>query len=71
MEAVFFLAQRHVDSLPVLADYCVEDIAKQIRKDIVRVMVEEKADEPALARVLATAVAESSAGHIERTFRGS
>src|SRR6266567_469608 len=68
MEAVFSLAQRHVDSLRVPADYCVEDIAKQIRKHIVRAMVEEKADEPALARVLATAVAESNASHIQRTF---
>jgi hypothetical protein len=60
--------QRNVDSLPVPDDYSVEELADGIRKHLARAMVEEKADEPALARVLATAVAESTADHVERTY---
>lgn len=67
-DAVFSLARRHVDSLPIPDDYSVDDLAQGIRKHLARAMVEEKADEPALARVLATAVAESTANHVERTY---
>jgi len=67
-EAVFSLAQRHVDSLPVPDDYSVEELADGIRKHLAKAMVEEKADEPALVRVLATVVAESTANHGERIY---
>ncbi len=66
--AIFDLAERHVNSLPVPDDYSSDEVAKQIRRHIAQAIVEQKADEPALAWVLAKAVAEVEAGHVERTY---
>jgi hypothetical protein len=67
-EAIFELAGRHVNSLPVPNDYSVNEVAKEIRKYIAQAIIEQKADEPALAWVLAKAIAEVETGHIERTY---
>src|SRR5271166_1948989 len=67
-DAIIELAERHRDSLAVPDDYSLKEIADAIRKQIVRAMVDEKQDEPALARVLALAVAEASKNHVERTY---
>ena len=67
-QAIFDLAERHVNSLPVPDDYSPDEVAKQIRRYIVQAIVEQKADEPALAWVLAKAVAEVEVGHVERTY---
>jgi hypothetical protein len=68
MEAIYSLAERQVSSLPVPDDYSSEEIAEAIRKNLARIMVEEKADEPVLARLLPLAVAKSRATHVERTY---
>ncbi len=67
-DAVIDLAERHRDSLAVPDDYSVTEIADVIREQIIKVMVAEKQDEPALARVLAVAVAEANKNHVKRTY---
>jgi hypothetical protein len=67
-DAVVELAERQRDSLTVPDDYAVEELVEGLRKHIVRAMVEEKQDEPALARVLADAVREADRSHVERTY---
>src|ERR1019366_3260046 len=67
-QAIFDLAERHVNSLPVPDDYSSDEVAKQIRRYIAQAIIEQKADEPALAWVLAKAVAEVEVGHVERTY---
>jgi len=68
MQAIYDLAERQVNSLPVSNDYSTDEIAQSIRKNLARVMVEEKADEPTLSRVLSLAETESKSKHSERTF---
>jgi Apea-like HEPN len=67
-QAIFDLAERHVSSLPVPDDHSSDEIAQQIRRYIAQAMIEQKADEPALAWVLAKAVSEVETGHIARTY---
>jgi hypothetical protein len=67
-DAIHALAERHRDSMPVPDDYSVKELVGGIRSHIVRVIVDEKQDEPALARVLAQAVADADKNHIERTY---
>lgn len=66
--AIFELAERHREMLPVPDDYSVKELAEGIRKHIARAIVDEKQDEPALARVLAEAVADAATDHVERTY---
>ena len=54
--------------MPVPDDYSVEELRDSIRKRIVRAMVDEKQDEPALARVLTEAISDSDEIHIERCY---
>src|SRR6266478_3225069 len=67
-QAIYDLAERHVNSLPVPDDYSYAEIGEQIRKDIAKAIVEQKFDELALEWVLSKAVEEVKAGHIERTY---
>jgi hypothetical protein len=46
--AIFELAERHRETLPVPDDYSVKELGDGIRSHIVRAMVEEKQDEPAV-----------------------
>jgi hypothetical protein len=66
--AIIELAERHRESLSVRDDYSVKELVEGLRKHIVRAMVEEKQDEPALARVLGDAVSEADRNHVERTY---
>jgi hypothetical protein len=66
--AIIELAERHRESLPVPDDYSVKELVNGLRKHIVRAMVEEKQDEPALARVLSDAIKEADRNHVERTY---
>lgn len=67
-QAIYDLAERHVNSLPVPDDYSFIEVADEIRKYIAKAIVEQKFDELALEWVLAKAVTEVEAGHIERTY---
>lgn len=67
-DAIIDLAERHRDSLPVPDDYSVKELADVIRSQIIRASVEEKQDEPTLARVLAAAVNEANKNHTIRTY---
>ena len=66
--AIIELAERHRESLPVPDDHSVEELVEGLRKHIVRAMVEEKQDEPALARVLSDAVRDADQNHVERIY---
>jgi hypothetical protein len=66
--AIYALAERLRDSMPVPDDYSVNELAGGLRSRIVRAIVDEKQDEPALARVLAEAVADADKNHVERTY---
>lgn len=67
-DAIVEIAERHRESLPVPDDYSVNELVEGIREHIVRAMVEEKQDEPALARVLSDAVREADRNHVERIY---
>lgn len=67
-KAIEDLAERHRDSMAIPDDYSTEELAEGIRRFVVRAMVDVKQDEPALARVLAQAVADADANHFERTY---
>jgi len=67
-DAIYSLAERHRDSMPVPYDYSVKELVDGIRSHFVRAIVDEKYDEPALARVLAEAVADADKNHIVRTY---
>jgi hypothetical protein len=67
-QAIFDLAERHVNSLPVPDDYSVHEVRKQICRYIAQAIVEQKADEPALKWVLAKALSEVEPGHVGRTY---
>ena len=67
-DAIIELAERHRESLPVPDDYSVNELVEGLRKHIVRAMVEEKQDEPAIARVLSDAVREADRNHVERIY---
>jgi len=66
--AILELAERHRESMPVPDDYSVNELAEGIRKHIACAMVDEKQDEPALARVLGEAVTDADKMHFERTY---
>ena len=66
--AIIQLAERHRECMAVPDDYSVSELAEGIRNRIVRVIVDEKQDEPAVARVLAEAVSEADKNHIQRTY---
>ena len=65
--AIVSLAERLCDSMPVPEDYSVEELVEGIRKHVVRSIVEEKQDEPALSRMLSDAVSEAEKLHLECT----
>jgi hypothetical protein len=67
-DAIIELAERHRESLPVPDDYSVKELVEGLRQYIVRAIVEEKQDEPALARALSDAVREADRNHVERTY---
>jgi hypothetical protein len=67
-DAIYDLAERHRDSMPVPDNYSVTELAAGIRIHIVRAIVDEKQDEPALARVLAEALRDADKNHIDRTY---
>ncbi len=67
-DAIVELAERHRDSLTVPDDYSVKELVEGLTKHIVRAIVEEKQDEPALARVLSDAVREADRNHVERIY---
>lgn len=67
-DAIIELAERHRESLSVPDDYSVSELVGGLRKHIVRAMVEEKQDEPALARALSDAVTEADRNHVERIY---
>jgi hypothetical protein len=67
-DALIELAERHRESLSVPDDYSVSELVEGLRKHIVRAIVEEKQDEPALARVLSDAVTEADRNHVERIY---
>lgn len=67
-DAIIELAERHRESLPVPDDYSVKELVEGLRAHIVRAIVEEKQDEPALARVLTEAVGHADRNHVERTY---
>lgn len=67
-DAIVELAERHRESLTVPDDYSVKEIVEGLTKYIVRAIVEEKQDEPALARVLSDAVKEADRNHVVRTY---
>src|ERR1039458_8871212 len=62
------MAERHRDSMPVVDDYSVKQLADGIRSHFVQAVVDEKYDELALERMLAEAVADADKNHIERTY---
>jgi hypothetical protein len=66
--AILELAERHRESMPVPDDYSDKELAKGICKHIASAMVDEKQDEPALARVLGEAVADADKKHFKRTY---
>ena len=67
-DAIIELAERHRESLSVPDDYSVGELVEGLAKYFVRAMVEEKHDEPTLARVLADAVSEADRSHVERIY---
>jgi hypothetical protein len=66
--AILELAERHRESMPVPDDYAVNELAEGIRKHLARAIVDEKQDEPALARVLRESVSDADQKHVERTY---
>jgi hypothetical protein len=67
-DAIWSLAERYRDSMPIPDDYSTEELADGIQRGVVRAIVEEKQDERALARVLAEAVVDADKNHVERTY---
>jgi Apea-like HEPN len=67
-DAIIELAERHRESLSAPDDYSVNELVEGLRKHIVRAIVEEKQDEPALARVLSDALREADRNHVERIY---
>jgi Apea-like HEPN len=66
--AMVDLAERRRESMPVPDDYSVLELYEGIREHVVRAIVDEKEEEPALSRVLAEAVADAEKCHIERAY---
>ncbi|MDX6457820.1 MAG: hypothetical protein QOE55_1517 [Acidobacteriaceae bacterium] len=66
--AMIDLAERHRDCMRVPDDYSVAELYEGIRKHVVRAIVDEKEEEPALSRVLIEAVADAEKCHIERAY---
>ena len=66
--AIIDVAERHVRSLDASEDYSTEEIATSISSNIVRILVEEDADELAAKRMVEVAEKEAQANHIERTY---
>jgi hypothetical protein len=66
--AIFDIARRQRDSMPIPEDYAVKDIADAIRCRLASVMVQEQQDEKIVTRVLKEAVQDAEKNHVERTF---
>lgn len=67
-DAIYSMAERHINSLPNAEDYSLKDMAEAIRNHVLVAARDEPSDEAIIARTLHEATVHSQAEHCVRTF---